>query len=346
MSSDLDLNVESNKYVPLPVPIAITEHKWPEGTVPLVCTRTMTYNHEDYIRDCIEGILMQKTTFPVRVCIHDDASTDKTPAIVREYQERYPNLIWVYYQEENSFRRPQKSAMRKEFMEWAEVGSYQAICEGDDYWTDPLKLEKQISILQNDVNVSISFHDCEIIDSDRRLISKSLLGQEGRRSLSSGEVIYGHLIPTLTAVFKIEDYKKVQNHFSKKVFNGDTFKFALLAQFGFAYFHNDIQPGIYRRHSGGIFTSSNEVDRLVNHNNTFFQIYRSVEKQWKKYAFKRLVISQWGIASITSNDSDINKKVLHQLRDQSLISPISFYLYFRFKIKLFFLSTNMLKPKR
>jgi len=124
---------EENKYIftPLPEPIPITEQNWPDGILPLVHTRTMTFNHENYIRDCIEGILMQKTTFPVQVLIHDDASTDKTADIVKEYELKYPRLIKAYYQKENSYTKPDKLERRKEFESWR-IGKYEAICEGDD----------------------------------------------------------------------------------------------------------------------------------------------------------------------------------------------------------------------
>ncbi len=150
---------EENKYIfiPLPEPIPITEQNWPEGTLPLVHTRTMTFNHENYIRDCIEGILMQKTTFPVQVLIHDDASTDKTADIVKEYELKYPRLIKAYYQKENSYTKPDKLERRKEFGSWR-IGKYEAICEGDDYWTDPLKLQKQVDFMEENPDCSICFH--------------------------------------------------------------------------------------------------------------------------------------------------------------------------------------------
>jgi glycosyltransferase involved in cell wall biosynthesis len=89
------------QYTPLPRPVRITEHQWPEGTVPLVTITCVTYQHVNFIRDAIEGFLMQETTFPVEILIHDDASTDGTADIVREYEAKYPHLIKPIYQMEN-----------------------------------------------------------------------------------------------------------------------------------------------------------------------------------------------------------------------------------------------------
>ena len=107
----------SGQFKPLTQPIPLTEQSWPDGTIPLVSIRTMTFNHEEYIVDCLEGALMQKTTFPVQYLIHDDASTDLTGEILKEYAEKYPNVIRVYSQSKNTFRSSNKHQLRKAYFD-------------------------------------------------------------------------------------------------------------------------------------------------------------------------------------------------------------------------------------
>ncbi len=122
---------------------------------PLVSICCITYNHENYIRDAIEGFLMQKTDFPLEIIIHDDASTDMTADIVREYERKYPDIIRPIFQAEN-----QHSKGKKIFAFALKVarGKYIALCEGDDYWIDPLKLQKQIAEMEKHPECYISFH--------------------------------------------------------------------------------------------------------------------------------------------------------------------------------------------
>jgi glycosyltransferase involved in cell wall biosynthesis len=181
---------ENYKYTPLIEPIPIIEQVWPEGTIPLVHTRTMTYNHENFIRDCIEGILIQKTTFPVQVLIHDDASCDKTASIIKEYELKYPHLIKVFYQEENSYSSPDKIKKREMFNSWR-IGKYEALCEGDDYWINPLKLQKQVELLEHNPQCSICFHSTLIKTKSKEYVvhnhgnSNKIIDS---RKLISGEI--------------------------------------------------------------------------------------------------------------------------------------------------------------
>ncbi|HHX69808.1 MAG TPA: glycosyltransferase [Gallicola sp.] len=115
---------------------------------PLVSVCCITYNHEDYIRDAIEGFLIQKTSFPIEIIIHDDASTDNTAQIIKEYEDKYPDLFVTILQSENQWSKGGGSIYAR-FVYPRARGKYIALCEGDDYWTDPLKLQKQVDFLED-----------------------------------------------------------------------------------------------------------------------------------------------------------------------------------------------------
>ena len=127
-----------------------------EIKVTVIC---LTYNHVSYIRDALEGFVSQKTGFPFEVIVHDDASTDGTADIVREYQARYPLLIRAVLQKENQYSRGVKIA--RTFIYPLVRGEYVALCEGDDYWTDPLKLQRQVEALEAHPEADICSHKAE-----------------------------------------------------------------------------------------------------------------------------------------------------------------------------------------
>lgn len=113
---------------------------------PIVSIYCLTYNHEKYIRDCLDGFLMQKTDFPFEVIVHDDASSDGTQRILHEYEEKYPGIIRPIYQTENQVSLGINSVTKYIFP--LVKGKYVAVCEGDDYWTDSHKLQSQIDLLE------------------------------------------------------------------------------------------------------------------------------------------------------------------------------------------------------
>lgn len=112
----------------------------------MVTIRCITYNHEPYIRQCLEGFIMQKTNFRFEAIVHDDASTDGTANIIREYAEKYPDIIKPIFETENQYSKLDGSIQR--IMSEHIHGKYVAMCEGDDYWIDPLKLQKQVDFLE------------------------------------------------------------------------------------------------------------------------------------------------------------------------------------------------------
>ena len=124
-------------------------------TTPLVSICCITYNHAPYIRQCLDGFVMQKTNFTFEVLVHDDASTDDTADIIREYEARYPGIIKPIYQTENQYS--QGVNVNRTYNYPRAHGKYIALCEGDDYWTDPLKLQKQVDFLEANENVMMVY---------------------------------------------------------------------------------------------------------------------------------------------------------------------------------------------
>ena len=146
-------------YTPLSEPIPISVQVWPEGTTPLVSTSTLSYNHKPFIRDCLDGILMQKTTFPIRIVVFDVCSTDGTREIVMEYKAKYPNLFVTVLLPQNTYGKPERREALKPYFEARGVAKYIAVCEGDDYWINPLKLQKQVGFLEKKTDYSMSMHN-------------------------------------------------------------------------------------------------------------------------------------------------------------------------------------------
>ena len=123
----------------------------------LVSICCLTYNHEDYLRDTLEGFLMQKVNFPIEILINDDASTDSTAEIVREYAAKYPELIRPFYQPVNLYSQGKDLCL--EVLYPQARGKYIALCEGDDYWTDPMKLQRQVDFLEAHPEYSACVHN-------------------------------------------------------------------------------------------------------------------------------------------------------------------------------------------
>lgn len=174
---------------------------------PCVAINCITYNHEPYIREALDGFVMQKTNFPFVAVVHDDASTDGTSEILREYAEKYPDMIIPIYEKENQYSKGNGILRNIVWSACLATGAkYIAFCEGDDYWTDPLKLQKQVDYLEEHPDCSLV---CSNYNSFIQKEKKILLynGKSGR--ISYKDLILHNYVATLTSVFPtslIKDY--------------------------------------------------------------------------------------------------------------------------------------------
>ena len=137
---------------------------------PLVSISCITYNHAKFIRQCLDGFLMQNTDFSFEILIHDDASTDGTEEIIREYHAKYPQIIKPLYEDENQWVKGRRGSAEFNFPR--AIGKYIALCEGDDYWTDALKLQKQVEYLEQHPDYAGSCHDSIIVDEQGNEVLK------------------------------------------------------------------------------------------------------------------------------------------------------------------------------
>lgn len=236
---------------------------------PLVVIRSLVYNHEPYLRDCLEGFVMQQTTFPFVAVVHDDCSTDGSAAIIREYAEKYPHIIKPVYETENQYSKHNGSLRRAMDEACGKYGAkYYAQCEGDDYWTDPRKLQKQVDYLE-------THPDCTMVCTNGEVVTPRKGGANGEgcerinwphfdetRDLTTHEVIMqqGVMLLTASMVYRAgitDDYPEA----CRKCHTGDATLQTMAAMKGkIHYFHDPMV--VYRFQTAGSWSSRNTQSEL------------------------------------------------------------------------------------
>lgn len=187
---------------------------------PMISICCITYNHEPYIEDALEGFLMQEVEFPFEILIHDDASTDSTANIIRKYEKKYPRLIKPIYQSENQYSKGKKMNLAFNFPR--AKGEYIALCEGDDYWIEPKKLQDQVRKMREFPDINISFHPAYKVDVHE--LNKNIKFSDyggAVKIFTVKEVISGGggFMPTASIVFKrnIIEKKEINRWFEKSL---------------------------------------------------------------------------------------------------------------------------------
>ena len=246
---------------------------------PIVSICCLTYNHAPFIRKALDGILMQEPPADVsadelwyEVLIHDDASTDVTADIIREYVEKYPDKIFPIYEKENQYSKVGTSGI--DLFNYKRVrGKYIAYCEGDDYWTDPYKLQKQVDFMESHPEYSVCFHDFVVLDDQTGTMheSKDSLSFKMKNSpdlcgvdISAYEYLDNKFGQPLTMLFRWSMFDI--NWRERYAYYRDTHEIYHLLRVGRGYWMN-FKGGVYNAHDGGISSLiSNEEQYQISFN--------------------------------------------------------------------------------
>lgn len=273
---------------------------------PVISICCITYNQEKYIEDTIEGFLIQNTSFPIEIIIHDDCSTDNTANIIQEYVDKYPELIKPIYQKENQYSLGKK--IDPLLFSYAN-GKYIAYCEGDDYWIDPKKLQRQFDFLERHPEY-IMVAENAVYDNLKNN-TKRKFNELPERDIDIFELLGERPFATASVLFRNMGEKLNPGGDEE----GDTILWCHLSKFGKIRYMENVSS-VYRKHSEGV-TGGNLMrwsKQMVAWNNTLRnnhpEIDSSVFKKRNlnqfKYPIRRLIVNNLYKQALLSIDELIN----------------------------------------
>lgn len=264
--------------------------------VSICCT---TYNHRAYIRDCLEGFVNQKTNFKFEVLVHDDASTDGTQEIIKEYERKYPDIIKPIYQTENQFS---KGVLISRIFQYPRIqGKYYAMCEGDDYWCDENKLQKQVDFLEKHPDYSACVHNVKMYNCTTnkvRLINPNDYDYD--ISLKDIVINYGSCFHTSSVVAKKEFYLCPKEFKFSSI--GDYPRAIYLAVNGKIHYFKDVMS-VYRVETQGSWSFRNATEgkqRVQKQRDELFNVLSNIDKYYN-FLYHDIIVNRQ--VSIMANSS-------------------------------------------
>ncbi|MBZ9729062.1 glycosyltransferase family 2 protein [Salegentibacter sp. JZCK2] len=238
---------------------------------PLVSVLVQTYNHEAYIAECLDGILNQKTDFDFEILLGEDASTDNTREICIDYARKYPEKIKLFLHHPSNKIKVMginTGNFNAFYNYYQSRGEFIAFCEGDDFWKDPFKLQKQVDFLKVNPEFVLTYHKFEEkYESSSDQGDRALLEQP-EKDLTKEELSGLIYLPLLSSVCFRKCFGELPEEMIQ-VINVDSFLISLLGNSGKAKFQPEIEASVYRRHSGGIWTKKNRETQLLTKILTF-----------------------------------------------------------------------------
>lgn len=226
----------------------------------VVSVRCITFNHARFIRQCLDSLVMQVTDFRYQIVILDDASTDNTQDIILEYSHQYPNLIIPILLQENHYSIKKDRAHYIKEQEDKVDAEYIAMCEGDDYWTDPLKLQKQVDYMESHPDCMMCFGNAIEHWEDGRRPDKSFSSLEDR-DYTGQEICWKWMVPTASIIYR----KSILNtelcfryKSNQRLIVGDLPLFVTCASYGKIHAFSDVFS-VYRKQDSGFTRNFNST---------------------------------------------------------------------------------------
>lgn len=268
---------------------------WGSFDTPVVSICCVTFNHAPYIRDALNGFLAQITSFPFEIIIRDDASTDGTTEIVLEYAAKYPKIIRTVIETENQHS---KGIRANPVIAHYAKGEFIALCEGDDYWITPDKLEKQVRLLKEYPAAAMSVAGTVMCEyKNDRLVCDIVFGQS-QNTLQYFEDIQGCYFHTSTYLLRTALYRNVLSIFREKCIEyGDTALRLMLIDYGpFANLGEVVS--VYRVTGNGIWTSLDRAKKLEWEVKCTEGLYQHMDSKYRKYLGQKLFNCYFAMAKL------------------------------------------------
>ncbi|MBC7388828.1 MAG: glycosyltransferase [Opitutaceae bacterium] len=309
--------------------------KFYQNSIPLVSICCVTYNHEKYIGKTLDGFISQQTKFHFEVLVHEDASTDGTAGILKEYEIKYPNIFRCVYQTENQFLK--QNTLTDLLFQMAK-GKYIALCEGDDYWTDPYKLQKQVDFLEANKDYVICFHNTEERYENSEKPSFLYCREDQKETSTLEDLLYlSNFIPTCSVIFKNNLFNSFPKWFSD-LGMGDWVIHILNSQYGKIKYINEVM-GVHRIHSEGVW-SKNTIDKnyilvyeayvaLSKHfrsNSSLLKITNAKEKEFLALIYTFYIYQKDKKTAAIYFNKFLNKNILHILKIRVIKDYVKIYL--------------------
>jgi glycosyltransferase involved in cell wall biosynthesis len=303
------------------------------GNIPLVTVRCTTFNHRAFINRCLDSLIGQQTTFPFRVLVHDDASTDGTDEIIKHYEKKYPHILKVIYEEENQYKKKDGSVL-KAITPYI-LGKYVAVCEGDDYWCDNHKLQKQFEFMETHNDCSMCVHNTFNKNLERNKKDTKFNYWDSLHKMTEPEVFFGWHVHTSSYFYRSNI--NFRPHFREKFWSGDYAQLTLALFFGDIYCLPDIMS-VYNAHNPNGLTAQASKSYDIYLNRTRARIeYLNEYNEYTSGKFDEIVNTRIAFDIINCSDDKCELlnagKIMSNSKYNNLHNRRNIFDYLKFQLK-------------